>query len=253
VNAGLDLAALPRAYRRETLGVDALRLVAADSVRAGIVWPETLFVRFFGDRADEEIALERGELDLGVFWPGEPSARSRQRYSGDETLLGTRSRGVLVAQASPADSALAFRLLSDMTALNAEMFGGDLLPWPRASATGAADSAKAVAVRTARGIRYAVDPALPGQRPIERFLNRGLAVRPGGGERLLPQVRVTFVDTPVAASDSLEETWRARGLVPLFALRCPVVCAHGRAADVRALGAEWFANLVGCGAGARRP
>ncbi|HKQ59108.1 MAG TPA: hypothetical protein VJY35_14705, partial [Candidatus Eisenbacteria bacterium] len=40
-------------------------------------WPETLQVRLFDDGADQEIALERGELDVAVFRPGELSAHLR--------------------------------------------------------------------------------------------------------------------------------------------------------------------------------
>ncbi|HEU4724548.1 MAG TPA: hypothetical protein VFU59_04525, partial [Candidatus Eisenbacteria bacterium] len=49
---------------------------AADG-RAAAIWPDTLHVSLFDDAADEEIALERGDLDVALFGPGELSARLR--------------------------------------------------------------------------------------------------------------------------------------------------------------------------------
>ena len=241
----LDAGALPRAYRAETFAADAIRLVAADSAAAGTAWPETLLVRFFADRSDEEIALERGELEVAVFWPGEPSARARTSAFARDALRGTRARGVLAATSTPADTALAERVAPDMAALNAELFGGDLLPL---RATGGSDSAAPPTASGGSAVRYSVDPAVPGQRAIERFLNRaaGAATRPG--ERT---VRIACVDEPAGGAGAA--AWAGRDAVPLFALRCPVLCSPGRAADVHALGADAFANLLDCAAGGSRP
>ena len=244
----LDLAALPRAYLAETLAVDAFRLVAAgsaggDSMRAA-AWPETLLVRQFGEPADEEIALERGELDVAVFWPGEPSARLRSVASGYQILLGDRARGVMVAFDAARDSALARRIAADMAALNAEMFGGDLRAWSGAGRAGDA------AVPSPAGLHYAVDAAIPGRRPIERFLER----RTGAPARVSDRtVRLAYLDEPVAPRDSMESTCRERGVLPLFTMRCPMLCGADVAAQVRALGADALANLLRCGAGGRRP
>ena len=41
-------------------------------------WPDTLLVRTFDDPTDREIALERGELDVALFGPGEISSRMRE-------------------------------------------------------------------------------------------------------------------------------------------------------------------------------
>jgi len=258
-DAGLDLTALPRAYLAETLGVDSFRLLAADSGRVAMSWPETLLVRLYGDRADEEIALERGELDVAVFWPGEPSARLRESASGFETLLGDRGRGVLAALVAPQDSTQTKRIAPDMAALNAEMFGGDLRPWagsePVIDTSKPADSmgpggASIGPARDVRGPRYTVDDAMPGRRPIERFLARrgGAPARPDDRA-----VRLTYVDVPVAPADSLESAWRERGMLPLFTVRCPVTCGPEVAGTLRVLGADAFANLLRCGAGGHRP
>jgi hypothetical protein len=60
----------------------------ADSARpapgAAAAWPDTLVVSLFDESGDEEIALERGELDVAIFQPGELSARMR----GDPRVLG---------------------------------------------------------------------------------------------------------------------------------------------------------------------
>jgi hypothetical protein len=70
-------------YRVSPLGPLMLRLVRtpADSAHsesgAPTAWPETLFVSLFDESADEEISLERGELDVAVFRPGEISAHLR--------------------------------------------------------------------------------------------------------------------------------------------------------------------------------
>jgi hypothetical protein len=65
----------PLTQRLDTLGRElcVTRLPGAPDTS----WPDTLTVREFHDVADQEIALERGELDVAVFWPGEPSARMR--------------------------------------------------------------------------------------------------------------------------------------------------------------------------------
>lgn len=68
----------------ETLGYRAVsrsdpqRLVRDTSMTADAPWPDTLVVRFFDEAADQEIALERGELDVAVFWPGELSKHMRE-------------------------------------------------------------------------------------------------------------------------------------------------------------------------------
>jgi hypothetical protein len=248
-DAALDLAALPRAYRSEAVSADVFRLVGADSLPGAGDWPETLVVRRFRDRDDEEIALERGELDVAVFWPGEPSARLRSGPFGQGAPRGVRARGVLAAIPAGADSTLPARAAADLAALDAEMFGGDLLPWSGLAAPdGAAAGGPGGRPRT--GLLYRVDPALPGQRVLERFLNRGLAASPRRGERA---IRIVTIDAPLAPRDSVESAWRARGLVPLFALRCPIFTAPARAADVRLLGGDAFANLAGCGPAGARP
>ena len=212
------------------------------------LWPDTLIVRTFGDAADQEIAFERGELDVAVFWPGERSARLRAAAEGRAGPLGLRSRGLIAAIDAAAvsgnDSSAARRDIG-LASLNAELFGGDLLAW--AELDPAAIAAVGGPPPPARP--YTVDLSLPGHQPIEHFLNGGASLFVRG--KLAP-LRVAYLDTPLAARDSLAAEWRAQGIIPLFALRCPVVCAPRAAEYVRRLGAERFAQLMSC-APAKRP
>jgi hypothetical protein len=62
-------------------------------------WPDTLCTRTYADAVDEEIALERGEIDVAAFWPGELDARFREDVRrGDRwTLVATRRVSTAVA------------------------------------------------------------------------------------------------------------------------------------------------------------
>src|SRR5262245_61784256 len=83
-----------RDYRIDTVIARSYRLVRVlDSAV-----PETLLVRLFDDAADEEIALERGELDAAVFWPGEPSSHIRQIMNWNERWSACRFRGVITTR-----------------------------------------------------------------------------------------------------------------------------------------------------------
>jgi hypothetical protein len=84
---GLD----PAAHRVETVG-RGLRITRLPDAPASTSWPDTLVVQPFDDPADEEIALERGEIEVGVFWPGELSAHLREH---------PRWRNPLTASAPP--------------------------------------------------------------------------------------------------------------------------------------------------------
>lgn len=56
----------------------SLRLIRNPDDLALARWPDTLLIRTFDDTTDQEIALERGELDVAMFWPGELSSRMRE-------------------------------------------------------------------------------------------------------------------------------------------------------------------------------
>ncbi len=73
----------------------------ADSAHAALgapaAWPDTLVVSLFDESADEEIALDRGELDVAVFQSGELSARMRgdPRVSGPVVVAAAHRRRVI--------------------------------------------------------------------------------------------------------------------------------------------------------------
>jgi hypothetical protein len=96
-------------YRTSLLNPMTWRLVRdpADSahaaLRAPAAWPDTLVVSLFDESADEEIALDRGDLDVAVFQPGELSARMRgdPRVSGP-VVVGTAHRRRVIAMGAEA-------------------------------------------------------------------------------------------------------------------------------------------------------
>src|SRR5262245_25071119 len=94
--AGLTVAVPCEGCTSEVLTDDRVRVLAPNAAHEP--WPDTLFVRLFDDATDEEIALERGEIDAGMFWPGELSAHLRDDPRW-QTAFGTRSRGYVGGQA----------------------------------------------------------------------------------------------------------------------------------------------------------
>lgn len=200
--------------------------------------PDTLGLFFFDDATDEEIALERGDVDVAVFWPGELSRRIREdaRWSGFS--LGRRARGVLVLVGADGVADAAPDTVNAQ-ALNEELFRGDL------------------ALRTLPGRREEahpptwtlyVDERLPGRDTLIGWLS-GRAWSPGWPSnrptiaRALPVARLAYLDAPA-------DTLSSPGLAPLFTLRCPVVSAPAARPIIQSLGADAFANLMVCG-GAR--
>jgi hypothetical protein len=87
--------------------------------------------------------------------------------------------------------------------------------------------------------------------PLREAIARWFARRNGAaatGERTVP---MGWLDAPTAPPDSLLGQWRAGGIVPLLAMRCPVVARSGVAESVRALGVNALADVVRCGAADR--
>ncbi|HEY6865966.1 MAG TPA: hypothetical protein VI792_01845, partial [Candidatus Eisenbacteria bacterium] len=191
---------VPAAYRAERAGPESTRFVRAGSAGAEAPWPDTLVVRCYGETADEEIALERGELDAAVFWPGElsPHVRDDPRWQG--RLTGTRRRGVVACLRLGPGAADSVALHPAFMSLDQEIFRGDLAAWNRA-APWAGPDAPASAARGAEGVRFSVDPACPGQWVIARFLERRAPPPPGRDER--PELHLFYVDAPVESPDSV--------------------------------------------------
>jgi hypothetical protein len=191
-------------YRLESRRESAYRLVREADSPAAAPWPDTLVVQWFEEAADQEIALERGELDVAVFWPGELSTRMRQEPRWGGALSGTRSRGVVAAFAlgiaSVGDSSASRPHGQDFERLNRERFRGDLVPYEKAAGWSAA-SEPAPQSGSPEGLRYVVDPSWPGQQDVERSLNRGkqtATMRDGPAAT----VRVVYLDVAVSAPES---------------------------------------------------
>jgi hypothetical protein len=221
--------------RVDTLGPRALRLVR-DSNATSVPWPDTVAVRFFADVADQEIALERGELDAAVFWPGELSTQARAR----DYELGTRSEylaaRVVAAGAGgdatvPGDAGgLSPVEHAALALLNSRLFRGDL-DRPSSGDPGS----DVVAGSGPPTTRFEVDPRCPERDAMERLLNQG---RAPGAARV---VRLTIKD----ARD--EGYGRSEANEARLAVRCAVLSTPEARFAVQALGAERIARLMECG------
>jgi len=250
-------------------------------------WPDTLQVGLYDEAADEEIAIERGDLDVAVFWPGELTAHLRVPPRSLVTLGGGRSRGIIAGMGTdrgPASGSSAF-VFPDRAAaaLDEAVFRGDLERFAQAPRSGDP--------RPGEPARFTVDPSFPGRHVIERALDLSASRATGRAAA----IRVFYLDAPVAEPDSIALAaaryvranfppplaTRADSLaaalreppgvshrsshptpaldllgdvlevVPLFTLDCPVVCGARAALRVRAIGAGAFADLIDCGG--RRP
>jgi hypothetical protein len=216
------------AYRLGASSERERRAVRDPSVLVGAPWPDTLVAHFFDDADDEEIALERGDLDVAVFWPGELSRHMREQSRWQGHLWATRSRGIVVARglaASSTESAVA----PDSAALdhfNRELFRGDLARW----------QSPASSARPFGPIRFEVDLTSPGWREMQRLLD---TFAPPTTTR---HARLSVLDQPVASLDSLEAT----GLTPLFLFRCPVVSSAELRPYLTALGPGALVDALDC-------
>lgn len=191
--------------------------------------PDTLDVTLYSEAADQEIALERGDLDVAVFWPGERSARIRDDERWRDAPRGVRARGALVAVASARDSGQRAPA-RDLRLLNRMMFSGDLVAWE--APTPRIDSSETAA-------RYAVESTLPGAKLLERVLSRLAA------PTARRTVRLGYAAD--ARRDTLAEAWRTPLVQPVFAVGCPVLVSGVLARTfVDAPSADDWAALLSC-------
>lgn len=272
---------VPSGYRLEASSPRVFRLVRDSSQRAAAPWPDTLTLRLFDEAADEEIALERGELDVAMFRPGELSAHVRE-HAEWRGFPFARAHGVLAAiapgSAPGEDANVAARPDSAaLAALERELFRGDLAPWPGPQ----------LPAPPAGPVRFEVDPSCPGRAAMERVLNRE---RSPGRRPATPSFRVFVLDAAPDAPDSLAiaaaeyvrrgpfpPELRARaeafaaaargratgsespapealdhvlretlGITLLFTLRTPIVCAPSLRPIVEALGPDALGALAEC-------
>jgi hypothetical protein len=201
-------------------------------------WPETLIV-FPLAPDDAEIALERGEVDVAVFWPGDLSTRMRESPRWRDPLMGTIERGVVAVFWGAGSSrggeapagAFAQGVLRqpwvDLTAFNRRFFRGDLAPVPRDST----DVDFSTIVES--GPRFHVSNAWPAHEAIERALNAGVPAD-------APALRLVL-----SPSSAMFPRVIAPYGAPLFTLRCAVVCDPALRAAVAPL-ADALANLRVC-------
>lgn len=237
------------AYRADVLDERSYRLVRDSIFVAQAPWPDTLLIRLFDEVADEEIALERGELDVAVFWPGEPSPHIREVARWQGSPSGTRNRGFLAATAMGAGARRDSFLFGgserrSLASLNQELFRGDLTPCA-GSPAGASQSDSAGSFNPPGMTRFEVDSSCPGRHVLERLLNReGRSVQLSIPPRI---VRVSYVDAPISDSGD------SPGTTCLFLIRCPVISAPTLRPYLNALGPDAFANMFECGPAARRP
>ncbi len=228
---------LPRAaFRGEAISVRSFILARDKSDGATAQWPDTLLVRLFDEETDEEIALERGELDVAVFWPGELSTHMREDPRWRDFFYGTRARGMLAALV-PHDAPEAGLTPADTSALlslNEAVFRGDLVPWDEAQ--GRPASLQPRADRPSSPHRFEIDPALPGWQTLDRAL-RGRAGAPARNAGSYPARLTLLGSSQTAPPDPVGFS---------FAIRCPVVCPPSLRAYLSALGPDVFAGMVDC-------
>jgi hypothetical protein len=228
---------LPRAvFRGEAISVRSFILSRDKSDGATAQWPDTILVRLFDEETDEEIALERGELDAGVFWPGELSTHMRDDPKWHDFSYGTRSRVVLAAMV-PHDTPQATIAAADSNALlgvNDSVFRGDLAPWDAAAGRPASprgfepDSPKA-------SHRFEVDRSVPGWQSLERALRGGTSAAAANSDA--PPVRLILMGSQ---TQTPEPVWFS------FVARCPVVCSPGLRDYLKSLGSDALASIVDC-------
>ncbi len=223
-------------YGAVTHDARGARWIRDRAAALGAAWPDTLTARGFDDAADEEIALERGEIDAALFWPGELSRHMREQSRWDGHPVGTRSRGWVAAIGLEAAGRETPAVLPDSAALarfDRDLFRGDLERF----------TSPALRARPTGPVRFEVDPRSPGWREMQRLL-----------DDLAPptarHARWVVVDAPIAAADSLAA---AGTLTPLFQLRCPVVCAPELRAALAALGVDALVDALECRIEEHRP
>ncbi len=222
-----------KGYSVEAETGSVIRLVRDPTFASAAMWPDTLLICLFVDSADEEIALERGDLDVAVFWPGEPSRHIRDAMYWEGNSSGQWARGILAADAAEAGAGppkpLSVEERRAIERLNQELFRGDLTPWQ-------ADSVASSPATTAAWFYHM--PWFPGGETIQRFLNREL----GPGARPYAK-RVIRLSLYRDEADSFR-VWPGHSY--LFSIRCPVISAPRLRHYLSAIGMDSIANLFTC-------
>ncbi len=253
------VATLPLCYRIASSGRKRFTLVR-DSLCNGQLGPDTLVVVWFDHVADQEIALERGELDAAAFWPGELSTHMREQTRWQSHAQGIRLSGLLVARAvtglPPRYDVARNPTAADTAALAdlcANRFRQELaaIPPPGSSAplvelVFAPPPRKALRSRI---LGFETDPGCTAEAP---FWQR--ATTPANRRQAGPGLVVKYVEaanpTPAFATP---------GVVGVFHILCPVLfqapqpVQPGRHDSATAFDVEALLNLMGAFPPATKP
>ena len=212
-------------------------------------WPGRLEARRFDDVADEEIALERGEIDVAIFWPGELSAHMRNDPRWSERPWGLRARGVVAVEWSGTnDPSLSLRRsASDLFAeLDHEAFRDDLTPLPSPPGPVIDEFPSPPAPpESLASVRFEIDPRCPGHFELQRALDR---LAPKRSTVVTRSARLIYLDEPIAQARAGTRRGADGGLIdPLFSMGCPVVSQPELRPFVRSsLGTYALVNLIDC-------
>ncbi|HEX4942088.1 MAG TPA: hypothetical protein VFW51_06115, partial [Actinomycetota bacterium] len=222
------LPALAPTYRVELIDARVYRMTRDPGPAA---WPDTVLIHLFVDSADEEIALERGDVDIAIFWPGELSTRMREHARWRGSPSGVLD-GRILAFVGGLDVSDAVPDTASARAFRDDLFRGDLttdgLPWggPRSD----------LQRRYWQFLSQNLELDVPGAPQIRQWIAQQKRIMFTGAK--LPRARLTIIEDAPDRRDS--------GTHPLFRLRCPVVCAAALRPFVDAIGADVFANLARC-------
>jgi len=223
----------PSGYRADA--TDGRRLIRGEIPDPP--WPDTLVAQEFDESGDEEIAFERGELDIAIFWPGELSSSERARLDERNHILAPRATGLLAGAFQPVKSANADgTVLVDsarLESMNRDLFGGDLALIPESSVPNP-DRSSAGKTRTS----IQADRSSPGWQALERSLNKD--PRPLAGSMEGGSIRVMYLDrSPENAPSDSTLTW-------LFRVRCPVLFPSSLRRVIERWHGESLVDLLDC-------
>ncbi|MGH7681387.1 MAG: hypothetical protein ACRENN_05305 [Candidatus Eiseniibacteriota bacterium] len=246
-----DTTVLQGAYRPELLAKGSYRFVRDPSYSVAREWPDTLVVRLFDEVADEEIALERGDVDVAVFWPGEASTHIREAMGWKDQPFGLR-HGLYIAATVPLreEPHLYDGEFEALKRMNQTLFHGDLLAAPH--------GVRLTTVLPPKS-RFDVDPALPGRDILQAFLNAGSEV--GSGQDPARIIRMHLEVRGISprpsgspgASYDADDLGLGDGPAALMTPRLPVIPVPSLRTYIARIGADQLVGLFTCSRGSTKP
>lgn len=194
--------------------------------------PDTLAVQEFDESGDEEIAFERGELDIAIFWPGELSSSERDHLDPTNHLLALRKADRVAATFVPSKSSGAHGAVlvdrAGLESMNRDLFGGDL-----ALEDGIRSASDAMGTKSYEAMTR-VDRGCPGWQALERKLNT--SPRPLTTTAPTGSIRVFYTSDPKADSTTTR----------LFRVRCPVLFHPSLRRVLDRLRGDRLVDLIEC-------